>query len=334
MEIPLREGISINISFLTMTDVLAVVLVLFLSFFNIFSCIKVKNEWLKTVIYIGLAILLALVLRLLVKSAPLDTLNIRWYGVIIMLGALAAAWLATRQAKQRGLNPDYVWDMLPWLLGAGVIGSRLWHIFLPPASMIERGITTQYYLTHPMEAIAIWNGGVGIPGAIIGGAIALFIYAKVKHTDFATWTDIAAPGVALAQAIGRWGNFLNQEIYGAPSTLPWAIHIDPPYRLPEFIEQATYHPLFLYESLWNLLNMALLLFLGKRYSKSLFPGDLFAIYAMTYAIGRFILEFLRLDPAPLAGINANQTFMAILFFACGVFLIWRHFVQKKPKTNK
>jgi phosphatidylglycerol---prolipoprotein diacylglyceryl transferase len=329
MEIPLREGIALNISFLYLTDILAILLMLALSFFNLLPNFKIKNEWIRSAIYIGITVILAVILRMLFKTTPLTTLNIRWYGVLIMLGALAAAWLATREAKRRGLNPDYVWDMLPWLLAAGVIGSRLWHIFLPPSSMIERGITTQYYLTHPMEAIAIWNGGVGIPGAILGGALALFIYSKVKHTDFAMWTDIAAPGIALAQAIGRWGNFLNQEIYGAPTTLPWGIHIDPVYRLTEYADQATYHPLFLYESIWNLLNMAVLLFLGRRYGKKLFTGDIFIIYILIYSFGRFLLEYLRLDPAPVAGINANQTFMAILFCFSVLYLLWKHIIQKK-----
>lgn len=332
MQIPLREGITIDISFLFLTDVLAVLLMLVLSFFNLLPKFKIKNEWLKTAVYIVITVLIALILRFLVKSTPLSTLNIRWYGVIIMLGALAAAWLSTIEAKRRGLNPDLVWDMLPWLLAAGVVGSRLWHIFLPPASMIERGITTQYYLSHPMEAIAIWNGGVGIPGAIIGGAIALYFYSRAKKTDFSIWTDIAAPGVALAQAIGRWGNFLNQEIYGAPSSLPWAIHIDPAYRLPEFADQATYHPLFLYEFFWNLLNMGILLYLIRKYAKKLVSGDIFIIYAMVYSIGRFFLEFLRLDTAPVAGINANQTFMAVLFCITVFILLWRH-VIKKRKAN-
>ncbi len=135
-------------------------------------------------------------------------LFIHFYGVIIMLGALAAAWLSTIESKRRKINPEYVFDMLPWLLVAGIIGARIWHILTPPASMVERGITAGYYLTHPLEAIAIWNGGLGIPGAVIGGVIALYIYCRKKKFSFATWVDIIAPGLALAQAIGRWGNFV------------------------------------------------------------------------------------------------------------------------------
>ena len=182
--------------------------------------------------------------------------EIKFYGIIIMVGALLAAFLSARQAKKRGINPDFVWDMMPWLLIGGIIGARLWHIFTPSASLVAQGIDTHYYLTHPLDAINIRNGGLGIPGAVMGGALALWIYARVKKTSFAMWTDIIAPGLALAQAIGRWGNFLNQELYGGPTNLPWAIYIDPENRLPQYMDQAYYHPMFLYESLWNLLNMA------------------------------------------------------------------------------
>ena len=329
MNLPLREGISINLSFLHLSDVFVILLVLILSFFNLLPSLKIKNKWLQAGAYLLIAVLLAAVARVLFKTSPLGILSVRWYGVLIMVGALAAAWLSTVEAKRRGQNPDEVWEMLPWLLVAGIIGARLWHIFLPPASHIAAGLTTQYYLTHPLDAIAIWRGGVGIPGAVIGGVVALWIYTRVKHLNFAQWTDIVAPGLALAQAIGRWGNFLNQEIYGAPSKLPWAIRIDPQFRLPEFANQDTYHPLFAYESIWNLANMALLLWLGRKYADRLLHGDLFLIYILFYSFGRFWLEFLRLDPAPVAGINFNQSFMAVLFIGSGAFLLIRHFAVKK-----
>mgnify|MGYP000061883438 FL=1 len=258
------------------------------------------------------------------NSFNIGPITIHLYGVIIMFGALMAAWLSARQVKQRNLNPDLVWDMLPWLLIAGVIGARLWHIFTPPASMVERGITTWYYLTHPLDAIAIWNGGLGIPGGVMGGALALWLYCRKKGLSFWEWTDIIAPGLALAQAIGRWGNFVNQELYGAPTNLPWAIYIDPIHRLPEFQEVAYYHPLFLYESIYNLINMAVLLWVGRKFADRLKKGDIFLLYLIIYPIGRFLLEFLRLDPSPLAGLNVNQTLMAVIAVAALATLLWRH----------
>lgn len=255
-------------------------------------------------------------------------LFVHYYGVIIMLGVLAAAWLATREAKRRSVDPELIWDMLPWLLIAGIIGARIWHILTPPASMVAVGITTQYYLTHPLDAIAIWNGGLGIPGAVMGGVIALIIYARNKKTSFWLFADIIAPGLALAQAIGRWGNFVNQELYGAPTNLPWAIFIEPAYRLPEYKDVAYYHPMFLYESLWNLLLMAFLLVIGRKFAAKLKIGDIFLMYLVGYPLARFMLEFIRLDPSNVGGINANQTLMAVIALSSAAVLIYKHFIMR------
>src|SRR4030042_5280654 len=140
-------------------------------------------------------------------------LYIRWYGMILMAGAVAAAFLAEREARRRGLKSEFFWDALIWVLIAGIVGARLWHVFTPPPSMVALGYTTKYYLTHPLALINTRAGGLGIVGAVIGGAIALYLYSRYKKQNFLMWADIAAPGVALAQAIGRWGNFLNQELY-------------------------------------------------------------------------------------------------------------------------
>lgn len=253
---------------------------------------------------------------------------VHFYGILIMLGALGAAWMADRDAKRRGLDPELVWDMLPWLLIAGIIGARLWHILTPPESMVKQGLTTAYYLTHPLDALAIWKGGLGIPGAVMGGVLALYLYARKKKQRFFTWLDIISPGLALAQAVGRWGNYINQELYGAPSNLPWAIFIDPAKRLPGFEEIATYHPLFLYESIWNLLNMAFLLWVGRRFTNRLKEGDIFLFYLIIYPVGRFLLEFLRLDASKVGGLNANQTLMGLIALVSLAVLLWRRFGVK------
>ena len=224
--------------------------------------------------------------------------------------------------------------MFAWVLIGGVLGARIWHILTPPQSMVEAGMTTLWYLAHPVEMLQIWDGGLGIPGAIIGGGLAMYLYTRKHKYNFGMWLDFAAPGLALAQAIGRWGNFFNQELYGSPSTLPWAIKIDPQYRLQEYRTVETYHPLFLYESLWNLLNMGLLLFLGKRLDKWLKNGDLFLIYLMMYGLGRFLLEYLRLDFAQVGGINFNQTVMAVVGLAAAGFFIWRHSKFAGNPTDK
>ena len=191
---------------------------------------------------------------------PIPFLNtsfhVYFYGILITIGVIAATLLALAQAKRRGQNPDLLWDMLFWVVIAGIVGARIWHVLTPPPSMVAQGITTQYYLTHPLDMIDIRKGGLGIPGAVIGGVLAMWVYTRRKKLSLITWLDITAPGLALAQAIGRWGNFFNQELYGAPTNLPWKIYIDPAHRLPGFENFAYYQPLFLYESLWDLANMA------------------------------------------------------------------------------
>ena len=257
-------------------------------------------------------------------SVHLGPLTIHLYGVILMVGALAGAYLATTEARRRGLNPEYVWDALTYVIIGGVIGARVWHILTPPPSMVEMGITTHYYLTHPLEAIAVWKGGLGIPGAVLGGLFAFWLYARLKRLNFAQWIDVAAPGIALGQAIGRWGNYVNQELYGAPTNLPWKLYIDPQHRLPGYEQVAYYHPLFLYESLWNLFNMGLLLWVARRYEDRLRHGDVFLLYALVYAVGRFFLEYLRLDASRIGTINANQTLMVMVGLGSAALLLWRH----------
>jgi phosphatidylglycerol:prolipoprotein diacylglycerol transferase len=254
--------------------------------------------------------------------------EVRFYGIILMLGAVAGAWLASREAKRRGYNPEIVWDLLTYLLIGGIIGARLWHILTPPPSS---GITAGWYFTHPLDALAIWKGGLGIPGAVIGGVIALYFYTRKHKLNFAEWTDISAPSLALGQGIGRWGNFVNQEIYGAATNLPWGISIDAEHRVDPYrdlsrfpVETTRFHPLFLYESLWNIANMFLLLWISRRFADRLKKGDIFLIYLIVYPVGRFFLDFLRVDASRVADININQTLMAVVAVLAALALFWRH----------
>jgi phosphatidylglycerol:prolipoprotein diacylglycerol transferase len=252
-------------------------------------------------------------------------LCVRYYGIILMLGALAGGYLATFEVKRRGHDPEMVWDLLVYLIIGGVLGARLWHILTPPPSSIAQGYTTLFYLTHPLDALAIWRGGLGIPGTIIGGLIALYIYTR-QHREiaFLDWADISAPSLALGQAIGRWGNFVNQEIYGSATSLPWKIYIDPAHRLAGFENESYYHPLFAYESILNLANMLLLVWITRRYNSNLKRGDVFNVYLIFYPAVRFGLDFLRLDASEVLSLNINQTVMAgVCILAIGV-LIWRH----------
>ena len=265
------------------------------------------------------------------KSIIIFNIPVHYYGIIVMLGVIAAASLGFFEAKRKGMNTVFILDSLVWVIIGGIIGARIWHILTPPASMVEQNITTQYYLSNPLEAISIWKGGLGIPGGIIGGMIAGYILAKRQGESFLEWVDIAAVALPLGQAIGRWGNYVNQELYGAPTNLPWAIFIEPGNRLDQFKDVEFFHPIFLYESLWNLASVFFLIWITRRYKDKLLPGDVFLIYMVTYPVIRIVLDFVRLDVSKVAGVNANQVFMAAVLVFAGLSLFFRHRVKKKEE---
>ncbi|MDH3944249.1 MAG: prolipoprotein diacylglyceryl transferase [Anaerolineae bacterium] len=256
--------------------------------------------------------------------------KIHYYGVILMLGVVAAAYLAEFEARRRKKKTDFLWDSLIWVVLGGVVGARLWHVFTPSQSA---GLSTQYYLSHPLAMFEIWNGGLGIPGAVAGGALTLYWISQRKRQKFLEWADIIIPGVALGQAIGRWGNFINQELYGKPTDLPWKIFISPENRIPANSPVEYYHPLFLYESLLNLANMFLLLWLGRRYKDTLKSGDLLLVYLIVYPLARFWLEFLRLDISQVGGLNINQALMGLTAVVSAGLLVYRHKYAKPGRRR-
>lgn len=257
-------------------------------------------------------------------------LYLRFYGIIIMFGALMAALLAQRLLRRKNRDPEIVWDGLIWALIFGIIGARLYHVFTPSISA-GGWQQTLNYLRNPISILSTWEGGLGIPGAILGGVLGLYIFARRNNISLGLILDVAAPGVALAQAIGRWGNFVNQELYGPPIDLHWRMFfIEPAYRLNTLwngiplAEFEYFHPLFLYESLWNLVNVLFLLWLWRRFEDRLKEGDLFFAYLIVYPLGRFLLEFIRLDYVPLVAINLNQLVMLLVIIFSGVMLFIRH----------
>lgn len=254
--------------------------------------------------------------------------SVYYYGIILMTGVVAASYLANIEAKRRGLDQDFLWDSLVWIVIGGVVGARIWHVLTPPPSMVERGLTTAYYLTHPLDAINPRLGGLGIPGAVIGGILGLYFFSRKHKQPLIVWLDVLAPAIPLGQAIGRWGNYVNQELYGAPSNLPWAIEIDLLHRLPQYANVSHYHPIFLYESLWNFGSVFLLLWIARKFKDQLIPGDLFLAYLITYPLIRFLLDFIRLDASQVAGFNANQTVMIVVLIAASFILYWRHRANK------
>jgi phosphatidylglycerol---prolipoprotein diacylglyceryl transferase len=261
-------------------------------------------------------------------------LTIRYYGIILMFGALMAAFMTSWLAKRRSINTEIVWDALLWVLIGGIIGARLWHVILPSTADLVLDVQTgqlanPYFVggkVHLLDILTVWKGGLGIPGALLGGMLALAIYCRGHKLSTLLWYDLAMPGVALAQAIGRWGNYVNGELCGSPTQLPWGITRCFGTGYPE---GTTFHPIFLYESIWSLLNMAILLVVGEKAKKWLYEGDIFLLYLIIYPLGRFLLEFIRMDVALIHGLNANQSVMAVVALGALAVLIGRHLIRRK-----
>ncbi len=261
---------------------------------------------------------------------------IRYYGLILMTAALIVAFTAETLARRRHLDTEIVWDLFLWVVIGAIVGARIWHILTPPQSMQEMNppITTFWYLTHPFDAINLTKGGLGLPGALIAGALTMWIYLRRKKLSFGVWGDIAVPGIALGLAFGRLGNFVNHELYGLPSNLPWAIYIPPEARLPQFATVTRYHPLFLYESLLNIINFGILLWLGEKFRNSLKAGDLILVFFVNYGIIRFGLEFLRIDQSLVYGMDINQALAAAVAIIAAGWLLWRHGIGDWVKSRR
>jgi phosphatidylglycerol---prolipoprotein diacylglyceryl transferase len=259
----------------------------------------------------------------------LGPIFLRWNGLLIMIGFALGGILAAREAKRRGYDPEILLDLVLPLLIWGTIGARLWHVFTPPLSSAQLGLTTGHYLTHPLDLLAIWIGGLGFPGALAGGVLGLFFFCRKYELSVREWADILAPALALGQAVGRLGNYFNQELYGLPAHLPWQIFISPEHRLAGYESVDFYHPLFAYETILSLLNLFFLLWAQRRFRERLRAGDLFLIYLFNFGLIRFSLEFLRLDVALVNGVNINQVFAGVvLLVATAVFYLRGRHAQK------
>jgi phosphatidylglycerol:prolipoprotein diacylglycerol transferase len=256
----------------------------------------------------------------------LGPLVVRWYGVIIVTAVLIGAYIANSEAKRRGQDPDHVWNALLLCLLLGIIGARLYHVFSSPQGGL---VGWDYYRQNPIAILRVWDGGLGIYGAVAGGLLGVYIYARLNNLSFLQWADIGTLGLILAQVVGRWGNFVNQELYGPPTNLPWGITISPP-RIPPYDDLTVYppdtrfHPVFLYESLWNLLGFLLLMYVARRYSNRLLDGDIFCLYVIWYPVGRIFVEALRPDAWLIRGIPAAQIFAVVAIVVSGGIILYRH----------
>ena len=254
----------------------------------------------------------------LLSIGPID---IYWYGVLLLTGVLLGTVYASRLAPKKGIDSDHVWNGIFLLVVFGIIGSRLYHVFSTPAGCTPNipRCGWPWYSQHPEDIIKIWLGGLGIYGAIIGGVLVIAVYARRYKLPMLTLLDLGAPGLALGQGVGRWGNFINQELYGPPTNSSWfGVRITG-------LGDTLFHPTFLYESVWCLALFAVLALLDRRMKYRIRPGNIFAGYMIGYGAGRFWIEgFFRPDAwmvGPLAAAQWVGIFMIVL--GIGMVLISR-----------
>jgi phosphatidylglycerol---prolipoprotein diacylglyceryl transferase len=242
-------------------------------------------------------------------------IQVRWYGLLIASAVLIGVSLSQFLAKKRNLDPEAVGDLAIWLVIGAIPFARLYYVLFEWRS----------YAQHPEDIIAIWKGGIAIHGAVIGGTLAALIFARLKKISFWQLADVVAPSLILGQAIGRWGNFFNSEAFGRPTNLPWKLFIPVANRPAGYTQFEYFHPTFLYESLWNLGVFALLLtlfFRGLRGKSVLKPGTLILVYMMTYSLGRFWIEGLRMDSLMLGPLRIAQVISLVLILLGALGLYW------------
>jgi prolipoprotein diacylglyceryl transferase len=253
----------------------------------------------------------------------LGPLPLRAYALCIILGILAAVVVGDRRLVARGGPKGAMAEVATWAVPAGLIGARLYHLATNPEL---------YWGAHgqgTVAALEVWHGGLGIWGGVLGGAIGAWLVCRRKGLDLALVADALAPGLVLAQAIGRWGNYFNQELFGRPTTLPWGLEISPSHRPVGYERFTTFHPTFLYESLWDVAVALLLIWADRRFK--LTGGRVFALYVAAYTFGRFWIESLRIDDAhKFFGLRLNDWVSILVFAAAVVFFVSRRRAPDEP----
>ncbi|MFL8936179.1 prolipoprotein diacylglyceryl transferase [Rossellomorea oryzaecorticis] len=244
----------------------------------------------------------------------LGPLQVHWYGVIIGLGIALGLYLAISESKRLGLHPDTFVDLLVWAIPIAILSARAYYV----------AFEWDYYSQNPGDIIKVWNGGIAIHGALIGSVITALVFAKIKGISFWKLTDIAAPSIILGQAIGRWGNFMNQEAHGGEVTRSFLENLHLPQFIIDqmYINGTYYHPTFLYESLWNIAGFILLLILRRK--ANLRRGELFLSYVIWYSIGRFFVEGMRTDSLMLTEyLRIAQVISLVLIVVAAALIIFR-----------
>ena len=261
----------------------------------------------------------------IIFSFNIGTISIvlRWYGILVMTGVFVGTWVTSAEFKRRNENPDHIWDALIWMIPAGMLGARLWYV----ANATLGG--SKYYIENPIQILNTTQGGLHFYGGLLFGAFALILYARKYKVDLWLFLDSVAPAVFIGQAVARPANFINQELYGPPTNLPWGIKIDAVSRLSQWkdlitypVETTRFHPTFAYEILWNLFAAELLLLLGRQYDDKIKPGVIFFGWLTLSGIGRVIIELWRPDQPRIPGTNFSYTsLIAVLMAIIGGILL-------------
>ena len=253
-------------------------------------------------------------------ALELGPLRMYWYGIFIGGALLLGVNLSTWLAERRKMDPDMVADLAFALVLGALPGARIYYVLFQ----------WRDYVGHPEKMIAIWEGGIAIHGAVLGGMLAGWAFARWRKISFWALTDIVVPSLILGQAIGRWGNFFNSEAYGAPTDLPWKLLIPPDRRMVGFESVAYYHPTFLYESVWNLGVFGLVMVLVLKFGQRLKPGMLFCFYAIAYSCGRFWIEGLRTDSL-MAGPLKMAQLVSLVGIVLGAVGLWLFSKTENPQ---
>jgi phosphatidylglycerol:prolipoprotein diacylglycerol transferase len=261
------------------------------------------------------------------------SLAFRWYGLLIAVAVMVGSWIMSREVAYRGGNPDVVWDGMLWVLPSAIVGARLWYVINATLG------GSRHYLDDPINILRIPEGGLHIFGAFIFGLLAAYLYARKHKVDLLLMLDSVGPALLIGQAMARPANFINQELYGPPTDLPWGIPIAAQNRMAPWSDLAQYpeettrfHPTFAYEMIWNLLAASLLLWISRRFKDKVKPGAMFAGWLVLAGVGRFIVEAFRPDQPRIPGTDLSYSrLIAGLMALVGTFwLLVRYEVIRLP----
>jgi phosphatidylglycerol---prolipoprotein diacylglyceryl transferase len=254
-------------------------------------------------------------------------LTLSYFGLCIVVGIVVGTWLTGRQLVSRGYDSALAIESLFFVVPLGVLGARLYYVATEYGSQ---------YASNPFPSVLkIWEGGLGVYGAVAGGFVGLLLFCWLRSLDPLTFADAAAPGLVLGQAVGLWGNYFNQELFGRPLDLPWAIYIAPQNRPVQFADATSFHPTFLYEGLWNVVVCLVLLWVARRFPERLAAGDIFMLYVVLYSVGHFLVGTLRVDQSFLVGasLDGNLLVSGALAIGFALLLLLRHSRLASPSQS-